>query len=67
MNSNRNSSELKVLVDKELEKFLEQYRLDDLAIVYPNTHTEDISDMQLEHALALGELLQEQVLESEVV
>ncbi len=65
MNSPQNSLEQGVLVDKELAKFLAQYRLEDLDIEFQNTPTRDISDMQLEQNLALGELLQELELELE--
>ncbi len=64
MNFNPNSSEQGVLVDKELAKFLAQFKLEDLDTEFPNMLIRDISDTQLEHALALSEQLQE--LESEL-
>ncbi len=65
MNSHQNSSELEDLVVKVSRRLVQVYKPAGLLIEHPNSPIKDISDMQLEHALALQEQVQELELESE--
>ncbi len=52
---------------EEFQRLEQAFKRDALLIDLVNSHTGDISDMQLEHALALQEQLRELELESEEV